>query len=218
MSIQVLIAVESCNRDRERGFHDAIRETWFRDICVSDKRFFYGSSSRLPEADEVELHVDDSYAALSLKTQLICGWALEKGFDWVFKCDNDTLVNPREFPGIYLPYYDYVGGENADVNVPGFPPERIEFASGGAGYFLSRKAMMLVSKANVVGTAEDVFVAHTLLQHGIKPHFDPRFKWRPGSVLDKETVSFHLSSAHQVKYEPKQMVYFYEELKRMIYA
>ena len=61
----------------------------------------------------------------------------------MFKCDNDTLVNPWEFITSEFSKHDYMGGENADTNVPGFPPGRIEFASGGAGYWLSRKAMRM---------------------------------------------------------------------------
>jgi hypothetical protein len=211
--MRVLIAVASCARDRERGFHDALRDTWFNSlISITDKKFFYGSASTLPSKDEVELFLDDSYAALPFKTQAICGWALRNEFDYMFKCDNDTLASPWEFNTFEFSKHDYMGGENADTNVPGFPPGRIEFASGGAGYWLSRRAMQIVATAPTRGTAEDVFVAHALLQEGILPHFHPGYKWRPGSTLDKETVTLHLSSAYQKKYEVGQMHQAYRQL------
>ena len=66
--------------------------------------------------------------------------------------------------------------------------------------------------AEVHGTAEDVFVANALLPHNIYPHFHPGYKWRPGSTLDKETVTLHLSSAYQKKYEVGQMHQAYQQL------
>lgn len=212
-----LIAVESCFHDAPK--HRAQRDTWMKDLSVAEKRFFMGSAGAGPFEDEIFLGLDieDSYDALSLKTQAMCRWALDYNFDFMFKCDTDTIVNPRQFVFSGFEDYDYFGGENADVNVPGFPPGRIEFCSGGAGYWLSKKCLDIVANAPIIKTqAEDVFVADALRKHGIKPVFHPGYRWRPGAQIDKDVVSLHLSSALQKKYEPSQMYEAYRQIKETL--
>jgi hypothetical protein len=207
---RMLVAIMSCHKDRL--FQQAQRDTWLKEAKSADYKFFLGSPSpSFQDADEVFLDVDDSYQALSEKTQAMCQWAVDHDYDCMFKCDVDTLVNPRlaTYKGEH-----YMGGENADVNVPGFAPNRVEFCSGGAGYWLSRKSLTIVSNAaNIRTQAEDVFVADALLQHGIRPTFHPGYRWRPGAVIDKDMVTLHLSSALQKKYEPSQMYQAYRWMK-----
>jgi len=218
---RVLIAIESCQRHRGGEFHEAIRETWFKNIAVTDKRFFYsignGMTLQADYPDETCLNGPDDYNSLPFKTQAICQWALEHNFDWIFKCDTDTIINPWQFI-FSFEGYDYMGGANADINVPGFPPERIEFCSGGAGYWLSKKAMAIVAETSVIKgqQAEDVFVANALLKYGIKPAFHPGYRWRPGATIDKDIVSLHLSSALQKKYEPSMMYDAYKQIRETL--
>jgi hypothetical protein len=214
---RVLVAIESCFKDAHK--HQAQRDTWLKDLCVTEKKFFIGSAGAGPFEDEVFLgiDVDDSYEALSLKTQAMCRWALERDFDWMFKCDTDTVLNPWEFVFSWN-HEDYLGGENSDVNVKGFAPGRIEFCSGGAGYWLSRKALTIVAEADSIkASAEDVFVADALLKHGIKPTFHPGYRWRPGATVDKDVITLHLSSALQKKYLPSQMYEAYRQIKEAVY-
>jgi hypothetical protein len=211
---RVLTAVESCTKDIHK--HQVIRDTWGKDLSSCQLKFFMGGAGAGPFEDDIFLgtNVEDSYEALSLKTQAICRWALEHDFDYMFKCDVDTFVNPRKFS--IFGGLDYMGGENADVNVPGFAPNRIEFCSGGAGYWLSKKSLTLIAESDSIKTsAEDVFVADALLKHGIKPTFHPGYQWRPGAVIDKNTVTLHLSSALQKKYEVSQMYQAYRWLKEL---
>lgn len=211
MTPRILVAIESCHRDRDK--QQAQRDTWLSTLTVPDYKFFLGQPKTKTQCiDEVFLDVDDSYESLSVKTQAICEWAYQHNYDWLFKCDIDTVLNGRN--ATIVDGQDYVGGENADVNVPGFAPERIEFCSGGAGYWLSKKSLTIVANADSIPTsAEDVFVADALLKHGIKPTFQPGYRWRPGAVIDKDIVSLHLSSALQKKYEPSQMCEAYQKIK-----
>lgn len=216
---QVLIAVESCQRNRLGPVHDAIRDTWFKNLGVTEKRFFYGAGLGMTlQCDDLDvscLDCLDDYESLPSKTQAICQWSIKHDFDFLYKCDTDTVVNPWQFVFSGFENHDYFGGENADQNVPGFGPTRIEFCSGGAGYWLSRRAMQIVAETQVFPgqTAEDVFVASALLKHGIKPTFHPGYRWRPGVKIDKDVVSLHLSSALQKKYEPQDMYQAYEQIK-----
>lgn len=214
---RVLIAVESCFNDALK--HQVIRDTWFKDICTTEKKFFMGGAGMGPFEDEIFLgiNVGDSYESLPLKTQAICRWALEYDFDFVFKVDTDTVVNPWTWFESNFWEHDYVGGENADVGVSGFPSGRIEFASGGAGYVLSRKALTAVANHETMSVqAEDVFVSHVLSKQGIKPTFHPGYRWCPGAVINKDVVTLHLSSALQRKYEPEQMYEAYRQIKETL--
>lgn len=209
MTPKILVAIQSCHRDRDR--QQAQRDTWLSDIKSSDYKFFLGRpKTNLQCIDEVFLDVEDTYLSLPAKTQAMCQWALARNYDYVFKCDTDTFVNVR-----LASSGEYLGGENADVDVPGFPPGPVSFCSGGAGYWLNKKSLTIVAEAGTMDgvQAEDVFVAHALKQEGILPTFHPGYKWRPGATVDKNTASLHLSSALQKKYEPEQMYEAYRQMR-----
>jgi hypothetical protein len=206
--MKILIAIVSCQRDR--ALQQAQRDTWLKDLQAADYCFFLGAPLFKPETDEVSLAEDDSYAGLARKTQAICEMALLDNYDRLFKCDIDTVVNPQLL--LQSCAYDgYAGAENEDL-VPGIP-ERIRFASGGAGYWLDRTGMRIVVGSPIRTNAEDVFVADALRNQQRYPMWLPGYKWRPGSEIDKDTVTLHLSSALQKKYEPTQMYEAYEKMR-----
>lgn len=217
--MRVLIAVESCLQDRFK--HQAQRDTWIKGLHFVETKFFMGSVGGGESEDEVFLGaaVNDSYEALSVKTRAICQWAAERNFDYLFKCDTDTIVSPRNLIFSGFQEHDYSGGFNEDV-MPESLRERfgggaIQFTSGGAGYWLSKKAVTLVANSDKVAScAEDVFVAAVLREHGVLPYWNPGYRWRPGATIDKDVVTLHLSSALQQKYEPRMMYEKYEQLKR----
>jgi hypothetical protein len=224
--MRILIAIESCGANRK--LHKAQRETWIKDLPADvSYRFFMGGPTLISclgdwpwlMRDEIWLPVDDSYQGLSLKTRAICQWAVDGGFDYLFKADTDTLVSARNLFNS-MEYYDYVGGYNADIMPSAlakqFPDSTIEFASGGAGYWLSRRAFSLVaSSAPCISAAEDVFVAATLKPLGITPRCFTGYKWKPGEQIDDYTATFHLSSALQKKYTPELMYEYYEKMQRI---
>lgn len=218
--MKILIAIESCFKDRLK--HQAQRDTWIKDSYAGlRQKFFMGNVGYSPIEDEIFLgsDVDDSYDFLSVKTRAICQWAAERDIDYMFKADTDTLINPREFLFSNFQKYDYSGGFNEDVMPIGlqsrFGAGTIQFASGGAGYWLSKKALTLVANSDkVVSCAEDVFVAAVLREHGIFPSWNSGYRWRPGEKVDKDVITLHLSSALQKKYVPADMYAQYEQLKR----
>lgn len=213
--MKILIAIESCAKDQPK--HQAQRDTWIKDMPFAEIRFFVGGGVR--RGDETFLALDDSYEALSLKTQEICRWAVKGNYDFMFKADTDTIINPQNLILSGFQNHDYSGGFNEDV-MPASLQDRfgggtIQFASGGAGYWLSKKALTMVAVSDkVVSCAEDVFVAAVLREHGIRPSWNEGYRWKPGATIDKDTITLHLSSALQKKYEPSQMCGLYEQLKR----
>src|SRR5208282_4893580 len=151
--MRVLVAILSCHRDR--AIQQAQRDTWLKDLKGVDYRFFLGKPTDQPAGDEVFLDVDDGYLGLSHKTRAMCQWAQGLDYDFIHKTDTDTLINPWTFLHSGFEQYDYMGGENAD-KVPALGNRTVQFASGGAGYWLSKKAMAIVASTEIKITAEDV--------------------------------------------------------------
>jgi hypothetical protein len=216
--MRILVAIESCWAHTSR--HAAQEETWLKDLTV-DYRFFVGCLMKLAGSlplNTTELAVDDSYHALSMKTREICRWVLDNDYDFVFKTDTDTLVSARNLLDSGFEKHYYYGGENED-DMPAsllgvFPNMRIQFASGGAGYWLNRRAAMLVAYGpTVTSPAEDVYVAAILKANDITPVWSSGYRWRPGETVDKDMISLHLSSALQKPYEAEQMYKGYKKLK-----
>jgi hypothetical protein len=181
--MKILIAILSCHA--MRGHEQSLRDTWIKEIPEGvDHRFFLGTPNLdYVFSDEVFLSVGDAFQDVTHKTVAVCAWALAQGYDYLFKCDLDTLVRPLRLLESDFKLWDWVGGQNTF------------FASGGAGYTLSRRAMRaIVDHPIELGPAEDVNTAHALLSQGIALHADSRFKFYPGAMLEPDTITYHLSS------------------------
>jgi hypothetical protein len=145
----------------------AVRETWWQDINAFSHhvtgKFFYGAGTSVESDDAVVLQVPDDYEHLPHKTQAICRWALENGFDYLFKCDDDTAVYvERLVLELLLTRFDYAGLEHSNV------------CTGGPGYFLSKRAMQaVVAKGTPDFWAEDVWVGKIMGERNIHPHALP---------------------------------------------
>lgn len=217
--MKILIGIPSCQA--HAAYQKAQRETWLKDLprwaeCI----FILGRDSGAPlpsvfggDGDEICLGEDaykpeqglQKYPTLPAKTKLLCKYALWNGYDRLFKVDTDTLVNVENLLFSDFDQYDYVGGYNHE--------ESGEFCSGGAGYWLSRKAMQIVAESTVTHWSEDVFVALALREKGILPHFNSGYRWKPGEVVDETMISLHLRSALNAKeYDPAWMYEYYVEM------
>jgi hypothetical protein len=162
-----LLAIVTCERFKHRA--DAQRATWVPLVQGADVKFFLARQAREPESDEVFLDVPDDYHSLPLKVRLMLAWALEQKYDRCAKMDDDTLVVPGRFMPVMLSENrDYYGFLN------GTPPKPW---SSGFAYVLSERAMRIVSEAAIPEGewAEDRWVGGVLFDHGIRPHYDPRF-------------------------------------------
>src|SRR5258708_1228755 len=109
--MRLLIAITSCRKYEENGNNKAVRETWLasaRALCL-DGRFFIGDTTLVTPADAIKLPVPDDYKSLPYKTRAMAKWALEKGFDFVYKCDRDTYVVPRRLLNSGFSAHDYHG-------------------------------------------------------------------------------------------------------------
>ncbi len=107
------------------------------------------------------------YLSLPQRTRAFCQWAISRDdWDYLFKCDDDTYVSISRLIRYPLTA-DYIGAEWR----PG-----VRYASGGAGYFLSRKAAEVVAEHLTRKEGpEDVYVRDALASQGIPFTQDQRF-------------------------------------------
>ena len=180
--MSLIIAVKSCLKDLDAGLHNVIRSTWGQRVKAAgiETRFFVGepesnkTTSRF-EPDETLLKCDDSYKGLPYKTREICRWFMGKKIDHILLCDIDTYLMAKYITSSGYQKWDYFGYFS-------WPPREIHndylaaqkevdqqiiqncyaWASGGLGYFLSRKAATEVATTTPTTWAEDLWVGQIL--------------------------------------------------------
>ncbi len=194
--MKVLLAILSCARDQH--LERLQRETFLRD-CPVDHRFFRGFGPRLPApcADTVFLDVDDGFPSLPFKTGAALRWALAEGYDYVFKCDTDTYARPERLLASGFEASDYAGYFRYDPG-PG------AYASGGSGYWLSRKAMEIAAdyaffldhqnheRFEPSTRGEDLQVGWAMRDAGILCRKDERYRLTaPGPTARNYTITLH---------------------------
>lgn len=196
--MRILIAIHGSYSRPEQM--EAQRNTWLRDL-KTDHRFFLGNpdlplAAMPPAGTSVAMsdladnvvyldmpdgpNVDPQRAwqghrtpVCQRKTEALCRYAFEHGYDYVLKCDDDTYVRPVLLLESDFENYDYVGRLEshyaADI---GF----YKFANGGAGYWLSREAMKLINQhgLNLV-PIEDYAVGQLLARNDIRAEHDEHY-------------------------------------------
>jgi hypothetical protein len=148
-----LIAISTCWDFEKNGFNAACRDTWIPEAVKNfDVRFFVGKgqgaeTADLPD-DTVLLDVDDGYQTLSYKTRAYLRWAHEREYPFCFGCFPDTYCVPSRLLECGFACFDYFGDFH-DAAVRG------NYAVGGPGKFLSRKAMKCLIDAPILGVWDD---------------------------------------------------------------
>lgn len=214
---RLAICIKSCHRDLEEGFHEAIRGTWGKEAKALglDLFFFMGKDPTQQSTrrswrynpGEVVVDCDDNYEALPYKTRRICQWASAKLFTNLFLCDVDTFVRPKQLLETGFESYDYAG--QFLVGEPGGAPFKYTdergvyddfrgWASGGIGYFLSKRAAGIVGATPPNVWAEDAYVGQTLA-----PFIDNKEIVSANIDLIKKRATEHWSKNLPQKFEPK---------------
>jgi hypothetical protein len=210
---KALIAIAGCERDARNGYNQAIRDTWKKAVSGADFLFFVGQGDIPLASDEIRIAAPDDYKSLPYKTKAILNWSIEHGYDHTFKCDTDTFVYPSRLLASGFENYDYSGWFN------GVPNQRCvtdrqwyTWASGGIGYWLSRKAAQIVVAQEPHHWAEDLWVGQVLSHKPISIFHDPRY-W----TEDINTqISIHLGFGKQAEgakrsYSTQQMYEKYQK-------
>lgn len=164
----------------------AQRETWLQDL---DDKADYKYCLGLPggsEPDVLYLYQADGPLwerrgdgvshrtwVLNRKVEALCRYAVERDYDYVFKCDDDTYVNVDRLLASGFEQHDYSGSTDRH-KAEGIGEYR--WCQGGAGYWLSNKAAAIVAESGLTTIrAEDFAVGGLLHRHGIHPQHDERY-------------------------------------------
>jgi hypothetical protein len=156
---RILIGICSCNAHANK--RKGVRDTWLRRLPPGvTALFFTGEGEATDEPGLVRLPSPDDYGHLPSKVQGFYRYALaHHDFDYIFKCDDDTYVHAGRLLELPKPEADFTGNEYLRSH---------GFASGGAGYLLSRRmAEHFVSKPIKAQGAEDVFFSHLAKSSGL---------------------------------------------------
>lgn len=162
--MKILVAVKGCERDCQNGFHQAIRDTWAKDVEGADVRFFVGEG-RLPlKDDEIRLSCADDYLSLPHKTREILSWALDRDYDYIFLADTDTYIIPSRLWYTDWEKFDLTGLFNGVIGKPNATEGKYwAWISGGNGYWLSSRAARIVRDHPYTGDwAEDRITGQAL--------------------------------------------------------
>jgi hypothetical protein len=223
MSPRALIAIKSCARDTENGFNDAVRNTWLRDLKGANYVFVLGRGAKHTKPDELILDCPDDYLGLPWKTKALIEWSIQHEFDFTCLVDTDTFVRPGRLLASGFEQYDYVGWFNG---TPGQPKEVYRclwaWASGGSGYWVSRKAAREIVRADMATKSmcpelripcEDLGVGQVLgpliMEGVISAKHDPRY-FRGYSPDFKADITAHYCSAGENRpFDPSWMYAHY---------
>lgn len=185
---RILVGICSCAGNGPR--REAVRDTWLTklpDGVVG--RFFVGDAGEAaPEADTVKLSgVPDGYQQLPGKVLSFFRHALEHhDFEWLFKCDDDTYVAPERLASLIREGTALVGND--------FLTEK-GYASGGAGYLVSREWVKRLVEDDSIPSegSEDVIVTGAIITGGGTAVSDPRLNWNTKSYPrpHNDTITSH---------------------------
>ncbi len=185
---RILIGITSCRKHKER--RDACRATWMsKPVDGIRPVFFVGGGVPLPdEPDTITLDCPDTYEALPAKIRAFFDHALQhESFDWLFKCDDDTYVAQNRLHDLTVGNHELAG--NAEfLDTKGY-------ASGGAGYLLSRRMVaILAGDRSLPGVGcEDIIMTKAALRHGATALPSPRLVWTvaPAPRPDNDLITCH---------------------------
>lgn len=206
--MKVLVAISSCGRDTKNGFNQAVRDTWLKDLRGADYKFFLGRDVASAREDEIVVDAPDDYRSLPWKTKALLQWALDCGYDYVWKADTDTYVVPDRLLHSGFANHDYIGHFNAELGNPNIVYGKcFTWASGGSGYWLSRRAAEHVVKHDPIPLSlcpvlnipcEDLWVGQVLgpkIADGtFKAKHDPRYASGFDEIDFRTEISSHFCS------------------------
>lgn len=163
----------------------AQRETWLKELTgLADYRYFLGEPEGT-EPDVVYCPVADGPLwefsgpvghrtwILSRKAEHVAAYALQRGYDYVFKCDDDSYVDVPRWLASGFEQHEYSGSTDRHIAKA---LGSYHWAQGGSGFWLSRRALALIVQHGLrLNRAEDFAIGQLLAWHGIVPHHDDRY-------------------------------------------
>lgn len=147
--MKILIGVITAHHESRTPYVEKMRAR-LKDSPI-DYKFVYGSAAsndlpnREPLADELFFDVDDRREWMVLKNKELFKYAMANGYDFVFRCCDDTALYPERLlqHAPLLALHDYAGTFCGHGNYGGkiFCLRYMDYCHGGVGVWLSHKAM-----------------------------------------------------------------------------
>lgn len=172
--MELLIGIQSCVRDRP--YHQQMRDTWLKN-CPVDYKIVVAGPPTAP--DELEVMCNDGFRYTAHKIHGLVEYAHRSGYDYLFKCDNDTYVHVPRLLNSGFANHEWTANHNS---------------YGGSGYWLSRKMMgCLLESPPVNWPTEDHWVTDVLRGKGFEPFQDSRYHslTRLGPRPDNDLITAH---------------------------
>jgi len=166
--MRILLAVISCNKPEYRAKVQAQRDTWFPLVKGMDLRVFIGEGEA-QHPDEVILGCGDGYEHLPLKLKAVFKWALDNGYDGIWRVDDDVYVRPERLMLGIASGTKYQGRVRGATD----PFHPWVYCSGFC-YYLNSEAMRLVVSTKNIDTVEDRLTGLCMAEAGIEPVHDTR--------------------------------------------
>lgn len=201
--LPVLLVANSARHYRER--RDACRATWFGALRPHVRYAVFATGAGDTALDKndgsvLDCAVPDGYDDIWRKTAASFRWALHCT-EWthMFHCDDDTYVSPARWLAAGIPRNDYVG-----CRVP-HPWWNVPYASGGAGYWLSRRAIAAIVEmlSRYVGryagpggepiSADDLLIGKCLADVGIRLTHDARLHYAADPLAPAQITAHWVS-------------------------
>ena len=215
------LTIDWCTQNNLRSLDqqarvNTIRDTWVNGLKELDipYKFFYGTvlrdakpNRRVPEthilrpalSDEIYLPCGDNYTQNPAKMKAICRWALDHGYDYILRTDDDTFIYPDRLFATNWDQYNYSGSCATD-----------DFHPGGC-LFLSRRMMELVIAAPVTNYADDVWMGQVARDNRIMMNHLPncRNQWGTGYKVPIDIDPTGIASFHSCTPEVMRRLYVY---------
>jgi hypothetical protein len=148
----ILIGIITAHHPSRWWYRVGARNTFLRGSKL-DHIYVFGNPP-LPdwpvqrEEDEMWVDCDDRKDYMYYKVQALCRYALDAGYQFLFRACDDTAIYPDRLMNAGLESFDYAGNMPCKFSLGG--TYKVWFGSGysymhgGCGIWLSRKAMQMI--------------------------------------------------------------------------
>jgi hypothetical protein len=194
-TVKLLIAIPTKSSQLYQDRMVACQNTWLsgvpHDGTQTNSQVFWHAFS------DLELGLDPNDEQVRIKrTQLMCQYALDHGYDYIFRTDSDAYVWVNRLLACEFEQYDYMGWcvdypKHIEIGTQG-----LRTAHGGIGFFLSHKAMQVVVSSTPFKHSDgiywgDIGAGQMLYKAGIYCHRDTRFMDGSGTPMHHGNVFAH---------------------------
>ena len=165
-----------------------------------------GTRDELQDDEIILADVPDGYLGLPWKTVESLKWAMKEGYDYVFRIFVDTYAFPDRLLKSGFQNYDASGWSFGCIPCQAHPETTHSCPLGGAGYWLSRKAMQAVIDEPIQHWGEDTHVGFALANAGIDLVYEHRLQYDKSAepLNNRSKLSIHLNERFETWNVQKQ--------------